>query len=102
LGRITRETLIAAVAVISALPPSSPFAQREIKWLVPFFDLVTNKRYQREIPTPDLNLLSLGTDFMDMTLAAAIAFKAAFEALVVSPDGKAVEMETPYCVGRNL
>jgi len=101
IGNITKEVISARNINISSGNAGSVWAQIEIRWYVPYTDDVTGKVYGRTIPTPDLTLLAVGTDNMDMTLAAAIAYKAAFEAAVVSPDGNAVTMGVPYVVGRN-
>lgn len=85
-------------------PPSDPYAQRELKWLVTYADATTGKRYQSEIPTPDLtdNLIP-GTDQADVTSADWTAFVTAFEAFVTAPDtGNAVEFVSARLVGRNI
>lgn len=84
-------------------PPANAFAQREMKWLVTYVDNVTSQAYRLEIPTADLDELTLNTDLLDLTAAGAgDTFKAAFEAIVNSPDGNAVTMISAKFVGRNL
>lgn len=88
-----------------AAPPSDPFAQREMKWLIRYVDDVTGKRYQCELGTA--NLARLDPNNRDRAYigdgAEVDAFVAAFEAYVVAPDtGNAVSIESIVPVGRNL
>lgn len=101
IGNITKEVISARNIQISSGNAGSTWAQVELRWYVPYTDNVTGKLYGRTVPCPDLTLLTAGSDNMNMALAAAIAYKAAFEAAVVSPDGNPVTMGQPYVVGRN-
>lgn len=104
IGNIQQERIVANVIDISTAPAGSVWAQREMKWLVSYRDTVdpTQPHYQLEIACPDLTLLVAGTDLMNVSAGAGAAFVAAFEALVVSDAGNAVEVLTVQLVGRNL
>lgn len=101
IGNITKEVISARNITISSGNAGSAYAQVELRWYVPYTDNVTGKLYGRTIPCPDLTLLTPGSDNMNMLSVTASDFKAAFEALVVSPDGNPVTMGVPYVVGRN-
>lgn len=102
LGNISRERITARNILISSAPAGSVYAQVELKWQLTYTDAVTGKQWQREIPTPDLTLLVAGTDLMNITAGAGLAYKTAFEAVAVSPDGNAVTLNSVRVVGRNL
>jgi len=85
---------------------AEPWAQRETKWLVRYRDNVTGDMYRCEIPTADLDLLPTSTDpnvrkGLDLAAGAGLAFKTAFEDVVLSPDSNAVTVEQVIHVGRN-
>jgi len=82
-------------------PSGNVDAQREKKWLVRYHD-TANRKFSVEVPCSDLSLLALNSDFMDTTLAAFTDYKAAFEAVVKSPDDDAagVTLDTIEFVGR--
>lgn len=101
LGNIGSERISARDILISQVPAGSVYAQVELKWLVFYSDDVTSQIYRREIPTPDLTLLVAGTDLMNIASGAGLAWKTAFEALVVSPVGNAVSVVKVQLVGRN-
>lgn len=84
-------------------PPTDPYAQRELKWLVNYRDTTTGNLYSMEIPAADLtsNLLA-GTDKADLASTDWAAFVTAFEAGAKSPVGNAVEVVDAFVVGRNL
>jgi len=84
-------------------PPTDPYAQRELKWLINYRDVTTGELYSMEIPAADLtdNLLA-GTDKADLTSTDWAAFVTAFEAAAKSPVGNAVEVVSAFVVGRNL
>lgn len=85
--------------------PASAVAQREMKWLVTYKDMVTEKDYRAELGTADLSdasLLVAGTDIADLTDAAWILFITEFEVMARSQDGNAVEVQSIRLVGRNL
>lgn len=81
--------------------PANAFAQREIKWLVRFTDLVTLKKGSREIPCANLALVVQGTDFMDLSAGAGLALKTALDAHMRSTDGNAVSVDSVEHIGRN-
>jgi len=91
-----------AVSTVTAIENTNPLAQRENKWLVRYHDTGGTK-FTLEIPTADLSLLSLGTEFLDLTDGGPIAaFVSAFEAVVKSPDDPAltVTVDSIQFVGR--
>lgn len=83
-------------------PATSPYAQRENKYLCRYQDDVTAKFYQLEIPTADLNELATNSDLVDLEGVAGAAFKTAFEDAVQTDDGNAVTLISVQFVGRNL
>lgn len=92
---------VMATSSQSAIENTNPLAQRENKWLVRYHDTHGTK-FSVEIPTADLSLLSLGTEFLDLDVTAVDDFVTAFEALVVSPDDDAatVTVDSIQFVGR--
>lgn len=79
----------------------SPFSQRETKWLVRYHDTTSGNKFTLEIPTADLALLDPdNSDKILMTGAEAQAFKTAFEAYHISPDGAAAVLDEILFVGR--
>jgi len=103
LGQPQKYVIVQDDNLISNLPASDVNAQRERKWIVSYRDTVTEDIHTAEIPTADLtgNLLP-NSDEADLTSAAWVAFIAAFEAVVVSPDGNPVTVESARHVGRKL
>jgi len=92
---------ILAVSTAATLANNNPLAQRENKWLVRYRD-ADNTPFSVEIPTADLSLLTLGSEFADLTTTEMAAFVAAFEAVVKSPDDPtlAVTVNSVQFVGR--
>jgi hypothetical protein len=90
-----------AVSQVSAVVNTNPQAQRENKWLVRYHDSNSTK-FSLEIPCADLSLLSLGTEFLDLTVTAVASFVTAFEAVVKSPDDPtlSVTVDSIQFVGR--
>lgn len=82
---------------------SSPNAQRENKWLVRYHGATLNQNFQVSIGTADLAQLAGHTEFIDISVNPGLAFKNAFEAVVVSPDdgAEAVIVDSIQFVGRN-
>lgn len=103
IGNITKEVITAEVIEISNANAGSVWAQVESKWLVRYRDTVdaTQDIMRREIACPDLTLLQPNTDYLNLTAGAGLAFRTAFEALVVSPGGNPVEVVDVQFVGRN-
>ena len=107
LGELAAETIVMDKTVLSADAPASAFAQRELKWLVRYHGATSNKKFQLEIPTPDLtdpDILVPGTDFADLTFGVVSTWVTAFEALAKSPDDDTedVIVDQIVLVGRNL
>lgn len=101
IGGVTRRVLSAQDNAFSPVV-SNPFAQREIKWFVPYTDLTDpagNGHFT--IATPDLSLLVPGTDLLDTSTTEWTNFVAAVEALgAVSRLGNEIALGQPYVVGR--
>jgi hypothetical protein len=102
-GQVQKGTTTAAVDIVSSSPASSPLAQRENKWLCRYHGTTLNQKFTVSIGTADLSLLAGHSEFLDLTADPGLAFKTAFEALVVSPDddAEAVVLDTVQFVGRN-
>ena len=102
LGTVVTETRTALVDENARTRPTSPFAQRELKWLVRFNDTVNPAgNGTREIPTPDLALLDASGEYMDLTSTEGAALVAAIEAFHRSKLGNTVTVESIELVGRN-
>lgn len=120
---VLRRTSLNKSYVGSAAAVTEEHAQREMKWLVvyrdvlPFLDaggLVSNPGYLKtfsfEVPCPDTALLIEGTDKADLASTEMAAFVAAVEASVRSPyntysvivAGPFVEVIDITLVGRNV
>jgi len=85
--------------------PTSPYAQRELKWLVTYQAVTSGQKYQLEIPAPDLpdNLVP-GTDFADLESTDWDAWVTAFVAVAKPADDLAdsVIVLSARLVGRNI
>lgn len=83
--------------------PTSPYAQREAKWLVSYTDdadPVGDGSF--EIPGPDLTLLvAADGQFMNLTAGAGLALKTAIQAFYRSKLENTVTVTTIQHVGRN-
>jgi len=103
-GLLTREQM-ALVVLDSPAIPGSAYAQREMKWLVRYQAVTSGKMFSVEIAAPALtsNLVP-NSDEADLTSTAWVAFTAAFEAYVKSPDNgtEAVVVVDAKLVGRNI
>jgi len=106
LAAVAKTEVVANRTVIGNPVTTNPLAQRENKWLLRYHGATLLKRFSVTIPGADLSLLSSSpqTDFMDTSLGAWTALKAAFEAVVVSPDdaAEAVILDSAQFVGRDL
>jgi len=102
LGTIARGVIEAVVTEGSQANPTNVWAQRENKWMIEYADTVTGDVFRRELPTADLSLLRPGSELMDLSTGAGLAFKEAFEAYVTSEDGNPVEIQRVYYVARDL
>jgi len=96
-------SLIAQRVKNSVVLASSPLAQRENKWLVRYHGNTLQQAFQVSIGTADLTLVSGHSEFIDISVNPGLAFKNAFEAVVVSPDDEAesVTVDSIQFVGRN-
>lgn len=103
IGTVKKVEQSTVVANAGVTPPTNPFAQREMKWLVKFVDDVTGFAVQVEIPCPDLtgNIVS-ASDLALVTSADWVAYIAAAEAVVKSNVGNAVSFVGASLVGRNI
>lgn len=116
-GVVAAEALYVNRSKLSNVPPVSPEAQREKKWLVTyedsteFFDApvnaIPNAGYKGvfniEIPTADLTNVPMiaNTDDANMGSPAMSAFITAFQNLARSPYGGEVTVTRVQFVGRN-
>jgi len=82
---------------------SNQFAQREIKWFVPYQEAGSGDNRHLTIPCADLSKLAVGQKVIDVTDAAWIAFKAELEnAFYNTPGGDGDYLVgVAYHVGRN-
>lgn len=89
--------------LVSTTAAASKLAQRENKWLCRYHGASLNKKFQVSIPTADLTVLPDHSEFIDLSTGVGAALKAAFEAIVVSPDNsaEAVVLDSVQFVGRN-
>lgn len=117
IGNFSDEALYVNRTKISNVPATDPSAQRERKWLVQyedttqFFDAPVNaipnagykSLHNMEIPTAKFTVTNLPNngDEADLTETDIAAFVTAFEALVRSPYGGAVNIVKMTAVGRN-
>lgn len=102
LGTKVKDQRIAVVTTFTETKPTSPFAQRENKWLVRYTDNVTpNGNGSMEIPAPDLQFLNNEGTFLDLTTTEGAAFETAFNAFQRSRLGNAVTLVSVQYVGRN-
>jgi len=82
--------------------PASDVANRGNKWLVRGVDGTNGQAWKMEIPCADPSLqVSTGT-YMDISGGAGAALVTAIEAVVVSQDGNAVEVQDIVLVTRTL
>jgi hypothetical protein len=79
-------------------------AQREMKWLVQYYDPTTLKQYTSEIPCPNVARLDVNDRaHADIGDAAEVdAFVDAFQAVVLTPDGNQPAITEITLVGRNV
>lgn len=100
LGELNKEIIVLSDTWSSSAPAASNLAQRENKWLVRYTDTTTHRIFKSEIPTADLSLLANNSEFLDLSAGPGLAFKNAFDAVVKSIDGNAVEVISVQFVGR--
>lgn len=103
LCQLGKETLIADVRMVSKAPAIDPEAQRELKWLVRGYDLVTFAPWSAEIPGADVNLLDPNNRaYMDPTSAEYAALVTQIEATALTIAGNGIVVENIALVGRTL
>jgi len=104
IGELTKQQM-ALVILDSPAIPTSPYAQREMKWLVQYIGDVSGKIFSVEIAAPDItdNVVP-NTDVADLTSTDWAAFVTAFESYVRSPDNgtETVTVIKATLVGRNI
>lgn len=104
-GVIVGSSWVGDKDTLAATPPTDVFAQRELKWLVRYENVVSHKIYTLEIPTADpTDRLLPQSDKADLADTEIAAFIAAFEAVGRSPenDVDGVNVLDITLVGRNL
>ncbi len=104
IGVVNRRTTESYTSTATNPAPSTdPLAQRENKWLVRYHDSVNGQPFQVSLPTADLSLHMANSEFVDLTVNPGLAFKTAFEAVVVAPNDAAhsVVVDSLQFVGRN-
>lgn len=103
IGQQAQSQLVYSRTEISTDPAASALAQRENKWLCRYHDAVTHQNYQASFGTADLTKTVANKEYVDLSAGAGLAFKEAFEALVVSPanSSNAVVLDSVTFVGRN-
>jgi len=105
LGTMHKEQWVGDNTVISQIPPTNVFAQRELKWLVTYQGDTTNNIHTLTIPTADpTGRLVPGTDLADLTDTEMAAFVTAFEAFARTEDSdlETVTVLEIRLVGRNI
>ena len=105
LGTMAKEQWVGDNTVISNVPPTNVFAQREFKWKVNYVGDTSQKEFFLTIPCADpTGRLIPGTDLMDLTETAAAAFVTRFNSFARTPDSdtETVTITTIQLVGRNL
>lgn len=106
LGTQAQEQLVLDSTLLSSGFPTNPFAQRELKLEVNYSGNTSNKKFRIEVPTPDLNALTLNnTDEVVLADGGVMAaFVTAFETLAKSPDdpNENVTVNSAFIKGRNI
>lgn len=103
IGANNKREITYNVTQFEKIPAASPLAQRENKWLVRFHDATTFQKSSVSIGTADLAELAGNSEFLVITAGNGLAFKTAFEAVVVSPfdSSHSVVVDSVQFVGRN-
>lgn len=103
LGVLAKQEIVFDRTPMSATPANDQYAQRENKLLLRYKGVTSNKNFRSEIPTFDLGLLPLHSEFLDLTADEGLALKTAWDAFVKSPDDdtEAVSLISAQFVGRN-
>jgi len=104
IGELTKQSMNLVILDTPAIP-TSPYAQREMKWLVSYVGDTSGKIFQVEIAAPDItdNVVP-NTDTADLASTDWAAFVTAFESYVRSPDNgtETVTVLGARLVGRNI
>lgn len=104
IGEVTKQVMNLVILDAPAIP-TSPYAQRELKWLVSYQATTSGKVFQIEIAAPDItdNVVP-NSDVADLASDDWVAWIAAFEAYAKSPDNgtEAVAVISAQLVGRNI
>lgn len=107
LGTMHKEQWVGDDTVLSQALPASPWAQREIKALVRYQGDTSLKVFTIEVPTLDLDAITLeaGTDNIVLADGGVMAaFVTAFEQIARSPDSttETITVLSAKVVGRNI
>jgi len=104
IGEVTKQEQCLVILDSPAIP-TSPYAQREMKWLVTYIGDTSGKKFTIEIACPDItdNVVP-NTDIADLASTDWAAFVTAFESYVRSPDNgtETVTVQSAKVVGRNI
>lgn len=104
IGEVTKQSMNLVILDTPAIP-TSPYAQRELKWLVQYVGDSSGKIFSIEIAAPDItdNVVP-NSDQADLTSDDWVAFVTAFEAYGRSPDNgtETVTVLGARLVGRNI
>ena len=104
IGAVTKQEQCLVILDTPAIP-TSPYAQRELKWLVSYQGDTSGKKFTLEIAAPDItdNVVP-NSDIADLSSTDWAAFVTAFEAYVRSPDNgtETVTVLGARVVGRNI
>jgi len=104
IGEVVKQTQVLVILDTPAIP-TSPYAQRELKWLVNYIGDSSGKTFSVEIAAPDItDNVVVNTDVADLSSTDWAAFVTAFEAYVRSPDNgtETVTVVGARLVGRNI
>lgn len=104
IGEVTKQQIAQVPLDLPAIP-TSPYAQRELKWLVQYQSVTSGRLWSLEIAAPDItdNVIP-NTDVADITSADWVAWIAAFVAFAKAPDDitDSVVVLGARVVGRNI
>lgn len=107
-GVLSKETVRIYETELSSALPVSQWARRELKMLVTYVGDTSGDTFRIEVPTPDLDALTLETgdaNYVNILDAGVMAsWVTAFEAIARSPNDETetVTVETARIVGRNI
>jgi len=102
IGEVTKQAMSLVILDTPAIP-TSPYAQRELKWLVSYVGDTSGKTFTVEIAAPDItDNVAPNTDIADLSSTDWAAWVTAFEAVAKAPaTGNAVAVLGMRYVGRN-